>query len=97
MNAITVETIGGSQIPDITPEKEFYFGIARILAKYADKFRLVENYPDNHQLLLSMISSNSTDQEDIRNLLKELQQLTALPYVALMNPVTKLILITLRG
>ncbi|MFX0064757.1 MAG: hypothetical protein ACFFC7_21495 [Candidatus Hermodarchaeota archaeon] len=97
MSAITVGTISGSPIPDVTPEKEFHYEIARILAKYADKFRLVENYPDNHQLLLSMISSNATDQEDIRNLLKELQQLTALSYVALMNPATKLILITLRG
>ena len=97
MSATTVGTISGSLIPDISPEKEFYFGIARILAKYTDKFRLVENYPDNHQLLLSMISSNATDREDIRNLLRELQQLTALSYVALMNPVTKLILVTLRG
>ncbi|MFX1250629.1 MAG: hypothetical protein ACFFCZ_03360 [Promethearchaeota archaeon] len=97
MSAITVGAISGSLIPNLTPEKEFYFGIARILAKYADKFRLVENYPNNHQLLLSMISSNATDQEDIRNLLKDLQELTALSYVALMNPVTKLILVTLRG
>ena len=96
MTAITVGTISGSLIPDITPEKEFYYETARILAKYADKFQLVENYPDNHQLLLS-ISSTATDQEDIRNLLKELQQLTAMSYVALMNPVTKLVLITLRG
>jgi hypothetical protein len=97
MSALTVGTISGPLIPDITPEKEFYLGLARILAKYADKFRLVENYPDNHQLLLSMVTSNAADQEDIRNLLKELQQLTALSYVALMNPVTKLILVTLRG
>ncbi|MFX0090575.1 MAG: hypothetical protein ACFFBD_02335 [Candidatus Hodarchaeota archaeon] len=95
--AVTVGAISASAIQELSTESVFCSGLSNILEKFSGKFQLLEANSSNHQLLLSVLSPEAVDREDIRLFLKELQQLTMLPYVALMNPSMNLILVTVRG
>ena len=72
----------------------FYTGIEQLLKRSSCKFELLEINLGRQEILLYSSSLDSTDHKNILCLLKELQQLTLLPYVALINPSTGLILIT---
>ncbi|MFX0066902.1 MAG: hypothetical protein ACFFC7_32625 [Candidatus Hermodarchaeota archaeon] len=72
----------------------FNVGIEQLLKRFSCKFELMEINLDTQEILLYSSAFDSTDQKNILCLLKELQQLTLLPYVALINPSTGLILVT---
>lgn len=84
----------GSMKPLFVPSKEQ--NIQTVVQKVAQNYEIIEFHPEREEILLKSNSSEISS-ERIRSILLELQHQTQRSFVALINPASQYVLITVRG